>query len=308
MQRYYRKVFNISAYDSPNVRLALAEIKAGREPSHKEIIPGVISYKELEKRLATWDEVRKCIGIYGQLYEGAEILMYPPVWLNRAEQIAETLPRHRKAEAIGIDPGEGVEDTAWAAVDRLGIIELIHKKTPDTSVIVGDTIAFMNKHGVKDEKTMFDRGGGGKQRADDMRAMGYNVGTVAFGEPLALVPKRGLRTLPEKLEHREEKYAYFNRRAEMYGTLREVLDPCEEVGFGIPKEYTLLRQELAPIPLTYDKEGRLKLLPKNKNKPDSTEKTLVELIGHSPNCADALVLALWAMLKKKIRPKAGALM
>ncbi len=311
MPRYYRKVINISALDSPNVQLALAEIKAGKSPSHKEVIPGVISYKEYLKRVATWDEVRQCIGIHGQFYKGAEVLMYPPLWLNRAEAVADNLPKSRKAEAIGIDPGEGVEDTAWAAVDRQGLIELIVKKTPDTSVIIGDTLAFMAKHGVKDEKVVFDRGGGGKQRADDMRRMGYNVGTIAFGEALALIPKRGIRTLPEKLEHKEEKYAYFNRRAEMYGTLREILDPsCDRedgVGYGIPREYTTLRQELAPIPLTYDKEGRLKLLPKNKATPNATGKTLVELIGHSPNCADALVLAVYALFKKKLRPKAGAI-
>jgi hypothetical protein len=35
------------------------------------------------------------------------------------------------------------------------------------------------------------------------------------------------------------------------------------------------------------------------------EKTLVELVGHSPDRADSLALACWSMLNKVKRPKAG---
>ena len=118
-----------------------------------------------------------------------------------------------------------------------------------------------------------------------------------------------------------------NRRAELYGTLRQLLDPnpgedflthkTEATfhghpgqGFSIPGQYTTLRQELAPIPLLYDQEGKLYLPPKRK-KPGhrtlATEKSLEELIGHSPDCADALVLAIHGMIHRLHRRKVGTL-
>ena len=39
-----RKIIRIKAEESPNVRYALAEIKAGREPSHRILVPGVKTY------------------------------------------------------------------------------------------------------------------------------------------------------------------------------------------------------------------------------------------------------------------------
>jgi hypothetical protein len=56
----------------------------------------------------------------------------------------------------------------------------------------------------------------------------------------------------------------------MYGQLRLLLDPegdpvtSGRETFAIPAGYAELRRQLAPAPLTYDREGRLKLLPKRK--------------------------------------------
>lgn len=232
--------------------------------------------------------------------------LFPFEWLDRAERIMGGLSGTcRAARAIGIDPAEGGDKTAMCAVDGLGIIELISKKTPDTSVITGEAIAFMLRHKVPPDRVVFDRGGGGKEHADRLRSQGYPVRTVAFGESLVPDPRRGLTQISERKENREERYAYVNRRAEMYGELRLVLDPHGGIdgvggskGFGIPAEYAELRRQMSPIPLTYDPEGRLKLLPKNKRSPDGTEKSLTELIGHSPDELDSLVLALHGMLRE----------
>jgi hypothetical protein len=125
---------------------------------------------------------------------------------------------------------------------------------------------------------MFDRGGGGKQHADRMRAMGYPVRTVAFGEAVTPDIRRGLRRIDERVEAQEERYVYLNRRAEMYGTLRELIDPARDVPvFALPAEYTVLRRQLSPIPLMFDAEGRLKLPPKNRTSAESNITTLTEL-------------------------------
>lgn len=308
MTRYYRKIIRITGMDSPNVKLGLAQQAAGIKPTGEEVLPGVLSWDEFQKRLNTWDAVRLTIGIYAQFYTGAEILLFPPEWLNRAAQIAQQLKgKPRKAEAIGCDPGEGGANSSWSVVDRFGLIKLLSIKTPDTTVIPRTTIALMKEYGVPAEKVAFDRGGGGKQHADLLRTKGYPVRTVAFGESLVLEPRRGITPFKDKANNVEDKYAYRNRRAEMYGTLSLLLDPAlNETGFGIPAEYVNLRQELAVFPKEYDEEGRQCLPPKNKRDPNSKKRTLVEMIGHSPDDADSLVLATHVMITKPIRNKAGA--
>ncbi len=324
--KYHRRVIRIAGWDSPNVQFALAQQKHGLKPTGETLVSGVLGYEEYLRRLETWDQIRICIGIRGEFYEGAEVLLYPPDWLDRAEAVAESLRgRVRKAKGIGIDPGEGESATVMTAVDEWGIVEQKSKKTPDTSVIVPDVMEFMGYHPtVPHDNVCIDRGGGGKQHADILRKKGYKIRTVAFGESLVPDPrKQQFHPYAEKVEEREERYVYVNRRAQMYGDLRRLLDPGLDyfgsglyphhlpvnvpvpVGFGIPGRYTELRRQLSMMPLLYDGEGRLKMLPKARRSSNSEEKTLTELLGCSPDEADALVLAVHGLLHKVYRPKVG---
>lgn len=309
MSRFFRRVIKITGRDSPNVALALAQQRKGLVPTGEVLVPGVLTWEEYSKRLAIWDSIRVCIGIHAEFYEGAEILLFPPLWLDRAHQLHDALKgQRRKAVAIGVDPGEGVDLTAWAVVDHLGLIFLTSLRTPDTNVIPARTLALMREYQVAPEKVVFDRGGGGKEHADRLRAQGYNVQTVAFGESVQLDLRRTQYPLGERKDAREERTVYKNRRAELFGSLRELLDPTAPgPGFAIPAEYTELRRQLAPIPLTYDEEGRLYLLPKNKKDPKSTRPTLTELLGCSPDAADALVLGCHGLIHEPYRARAGAL-
>lgn len=306
--RYFRKVLRVRAEDSPNVRLALIQKAQGEEPTGEVLVPGVLTWDQYLKRRLTWDEVRQCIGLDAAFYTGSETLMYPPEWLNRAELIAERLDvdrTNRRATSIGIDSAEGGDQTTMAAVDRHGLIELVSERTPDTSMIAGKAIAFGRKHNVPSTMWTLDRGGGGKQHADRLRALGYNVRTIAFGEAITTDPRRrgSVPLLQEKINTRESRYSYYNRRAEMYGLLRELLDPSLGAGFGLPGKYTELRQELGVIPLNYDDEGRLYLPGKGRRlvgrgRQQGGSKTLQGIIGHSPDCADALVIAVWGMMRQ----------
>lgn len=299
-QRYWRKVIRIRAVDSPNVRLAMMEQQLGRPVSNTIVTPGVLTWEQYQKRRETWDPVRQCIGLDAQFWEGSELLLFPPDWLNRAEQVAaDQVGRTRKAAAIGCDPGEGGANSAWSVIDDHGLIDLLSLKTPDTTFIPNFTIQLMAKHGIPPSKVCIDRGGGGKQHADVLRAKGYGVRTVPFGESITPEIKRGLHTVEVRKDTQEERYAYFNRRAEMYGELSERLDPALfPNGFGIAAKWVDLRQQLAVFPKSYDGEGRLKLPPKNKRDSNSTEKCLTDMIGRSPDEADSLVLALHAMTHK----------
>ncbi len=104
---------------------------------------------------------------------------------------------------------------------------------------------------------------------------------------------------------------YLNRRAQLYGELSILMNPSgPRGGWAVdadqgPAVRELLRQ-LALIPTVYDREGRLKLPPKDRDNPNSTEVTLKSIMGCSPDESDATVLGVHAMLHRPPRSRAGA--
>ena len=322
---FFRRVIRIQAQDSPNVRLAEMQIANGMKPTGEVLLPGVKDYDTYRKNRKLWDKISQCISLDGEFYEGADSLLFPPEWLNRANEIARRLMsnHNRQAKTIGCDTAQGGDNTCWAITDELGLMELISKKTPNTAVIPGETIALIKKYKVLPENVLFDQGGGGKEHADRLRAQGYNVRTVAFGE--AATPQnvdkfkrnRAYRPTNFKIEEAETKYVYKNRRSEMYGLMRLLIDPAsyadEEgnadpyAGFGIPVCYYELRRQLAPIPLIYDEEGRLVLPKKRKKDKEDKAVTLTDIIGCSPDEADALALAVFGLIYQPTHQKLGAL-
>jgi hypothetical protein len=306
--RCYRRVIKITGEDSPNVKAGLLYRRYGRDPLGEILIPGVLPWDDYLKRLETWDPVRICVGIKAEFWEGADALLYPPQWLNRAEDLHRTLVgMPRRGKAMGVDPGEGVANTSWTVVDDLGIIEQVSMVTPDTAVIVGHTKALAETWHVPPEEIVFDRGGGGKQIADLLRSQGWNVRTVSFGESPTPELHRGMTPFGEKKERIELSRTYKTRRAEMYGILRDSLDPSlSPMGFAIPPQYVELRRQLSLIPLLRDGEGCLYLPPKSR-KPGSSVKSLQDIIGRSPDEADSLVLAVYGLRRKTYRPKVGVM-
>ena len=302
---FHRKVIRIRAEDSPNVQLGFDEKRAGKEPSNRILIPGLLSYAEYVKRRALWSPMRQSISLDGEFYEGAEVLLHPLDWLNAAERRADALGHPRKAQGrvtMGIDAAEGGDSTVFVVCDEAGILELESLKTRDTSVIMGLTIAKAQRWNVKPQDIYFDAGGGGKQHADYLRSRGWNVKTVAFGGAVTPQIKTArFNSLTQRVDQSEERYVYKNRRAEMYGLLRRALDPGEGGDFALPACYGELRRQLELMPLRYDPEGRLHLPSKNKRSATSTEQCLVDIIGHSPDEADALVLANFGQWQKSHR-------
>lgn len=301
---YYQKIITIEALNSPNVRVGLAEEQAGKQPTGKSIVPGVLSHADYKTKLVTLDPIMLCIGVHAKFWKGKEVLLYPPEWLNRAARIASDIrSMHRVCKGIGVDPAEGGDKTAFAAVDEYGLIDLEAHDTPDSTVIPGLIKAFARKHGFsKDEadRTVLDRGGGGSSIASYLRRDGWDVRTVGFGEPVN--DRKHFETYDDEDQRKETRYVYFNRRAQLYGRLRELLDPTNEQGFALPPGFIGLRKQLAPIPLLYDKEGRMivpQKRPETSKKYDREkgvkQKTLIEIIGHSPDEAEALMIAIYAM-------------
>lgn len=304
----YRKVIRITAEDSPNVQRALLQQKNGVKPDGEMITPGVLSWQEYMTWRTLWDKQRQCVALDARFWEGDEIYLFPEHWINLAEMRALALAGKKRTtpRGLGCDPAEGGDKTSWAISDREGLLALISKRTPDTSVITSETIAIAKQWGVPSDRWVFDRGGGGLSHADRLRQQGYRgIRTLAFGESLVPDPKQVASNLEQRLEDREQRYVYTKRRAQLFGFLSLLLDPSlEEDGprFAIPANImgldgdptTVLRDQLTPIPKTYDEGGRLYLLPKHAAGKSSDKRTLVKLIGHSPDEADAVTLSVYA--------------
>lgn len=320
--KYFRRVIRVKATDSPNVRLGLAQERAGTKPTNETLVPGLLSYAEYKYRRAVWDRVRQSVGLDGEFWEGSELLLFPPDWLNEAEQRAVGLPLLRKARGGGCDPGEGGDKTAFAAVDEYGLLDLESNKTPNTIDVVTQAIAFMEKWQIPAERFIFDRGGGGKQHADYMRAIERNghrpyrhVRTVNFGEPPSLPIKYGKYGIPTRQDALEDRTAYTSLRVQMYHELSQAIDPgLPGTRFALPAkvgkkvdEFAELRRQLCVFPKQTDRDGKYKLPPKqNPTDPDDPE-TLINMIGRSPDEADAVVLAYHAMTHDMRVVKIGAL-
>lgn len=304
--RFYRKVIQIKAERSPNIRLAQEEIAVGKEPSHREVIPGVMSYREYLYRRATWDERKQTIGLDAEFYEGKETKLFPPNIIVKSKETHRELVRlkiKRRGEAMGVDTAEGGDSTTFTIVDHLGVILQLSIKTPNTSLIVPKTIGFINEYGITPGRVLFDLGGGGKEHADLLRSKGYNVRTIAFGgAPTSKDEFTYYKEQPEdRRELREDRDVYKNRRAEMYGETAKVLSGTHpsgigEDGFGIPSDLEELLRQLPVFPKLYDGEGKMYLPPKNKPTPGYTGMTISGMIGHSPDEADSFVLAVFGMI------------
>lgn len=318
-QRYYRRVFHMPAEVSPNIRLAQAQIARGETPTNEVVIPGVKTWDEYCRDRIRWDKIKQAISLDAEFYEGAENLMYPPEWIDGAEDEADRLKQggvRRTPEALGIDSAMGGDNTAYAVIDRLGLLHLESAKTVDTSVISKRAQELMREYKIEPDKVYFDSGGGGRQHADYLRRAGYAVKTVDFGGAATPPKKRGVKTFDQRVAEDEDRAVYFNRRAELYGILRIRINPAFGQPFALPRETVndprrlgepSLRRQMAPIPLDYDDRGRIKLPPKNRRNRDDDRETLTEKIGCSPDELEALLLALFALEQRQVHSTAGAM-
>lgn len=316
--RFYEKVVTIRGIDSPNVRYGIEAAKLGMEP--KVLLPGVMPYDEYMKRRETWDPMRQSIGLDAEFYEGHEVKLFPASWRNISSNYAASLTGVRKAKAMGIDGGEGGDNTVWLVVDDDGVMFIQSQKTPDTAVIGEITVSLMNRFGLEPDEVWFDAGGGGAAQAGFLRRKyGNKPGMfpqVSFAE-VASDPNRfkRMRTSRQKKAASEQTMRYKNRRAEMYGLVRELIDPgISDRQFGIPNSssdpeqarvYVELQRQLSLFPYNLDGEGKMWLPPKRKKERDSDEVTLTEIIGNSPDESDALVLAVYGLYNKGSKFIAG---
>lgn len=316
--RMYRKVIQIRAVDSPNVQLGMFAEERGL-PIPPPRIPGLLPYDEYIKRRTTWNPILQTVSLDAEFYEGAEVKMYPPAWLAASGTYANSISGRKGPRILACDGAEGGDDTVWTVIDDLGILDIIVKKTPNTTVIHDTTLNLMKVWNIAPADVYFDQGGGGTPQVDFLRrTLGLQTGdgfnTIAFGAT-ASDPNRfkRMRTSRQKATAAEHSGSYKNRRAEMFGLLRELLDPgISDRKFGIPFgsnspdcPYKELRRQLSLIPFSLDSEGKMVLPPKRKRK--ENELSLTEIMGRSPDHSDSLVMAVYGLYNKQSQFIAGAL-
>ena len=312
--RLIRRVIRVKAEESPNVRYALAEKEAGLEISYKELIPGVVGYRDYLIRRKTWDPISQKIGLDAEFYEDESVRLYPVNFIDlscsRAEKSTDNV-----AVSLGIDPASGGDSTSFATCSETKLLDIHSLKTPDTSRIVDHTIELINHNNLQDNMVGIDSGGGGLQIAHFLRRKGYKVRTVNFGSAFKPQKRAGTPPIRVREESEEKQKAYKNKRAFLFHLLRLRLDPNSgwEL-FDIPikclryqfdENHRSLREQMEPIPLLYDEKGVIYMVPKTRKTKieggtEDRQITLHQLIGHSPDELEALLVSLFVQYDKPV--------
>ncbi len=304
-QTYLRKIIHMPATASPNVKVGLEQQKRGIKPTGVRVLRRVHSWQEYQDHLATLDQAQLAVKVFARFYKGPELMLWPEAWLSRCAMLAGERKRFEAVRkemglpalvrSMGVDGAEGGDNTCWCIGDDLGVLHLLSVKTPDTNEIIGTTRALMREWRVTPDMTLFDAGGGGKQHADRLRAGGDRVQVRSFNETVTVDRPGGWDhdVEGEAAELAALKKTYANLRSQMYGECSMDCDPINPGdGFGVPDGTPALKElhrQLGLMPKRRDEEGRL-YLPSKSKKDESTKKTLTDILGHSPDEADAYVL------------------
>lgn len=322
----FREIIRIKARDSPNYQYGSKERDLGLIVSDRQIIPGVVGFKEAEQQRNDWDDMAIAIGLDAKFYEGAEIKAFPKERIDRVSALFrkkfEAQPT--KGKTLGVDPAAGGDLTSFAISDedndQSWLVELQAMKTPDTMIIVDHIIVLMHQFGIKPEHVGIDAGGGGLQLAHNLRRKGFKgVKTINFGGKVKEAKLPGVRPLRKREQEEEKKVVYKNKRALLYYLLSFALNETDEdvkpyliSQHHLDKSYATgrptLRDQMEPIPRLIDDAGVLYMLPKQKKTkvPGSGEDksiTLTELVGTSPDELESILISHYLLHNK---PKALA--
>lgn len=290
---YSKKIIRIKAEDSPNVIVNQMLQDRGYDPTDEVVIPGVKKYSKYIQQRAELDPMDAAVILDATFYAGKEVKLFYKKILQEAVRRNRELKQRKKALSLGCDPGEGGDNTCICVGDFDGLINMHSEKTPDTSDIADIIITMGNRYSVPSDKWLIDRGGGGKQISDALRKRGYYCRTIGFGESATRI-NMGRLSFPTRVNQHEDKTYYKNRRTQMYFEAREML--TREQGYGIPEVYTELIRQLSLIPKLRGSEGEMAIPPKNKRNEKDKSRTLIDIIGNSPDESDAFVLMIHGLL------------
>ena len=246
------KKFTISAFDTPN-------LKAG-----KEVVPGLVT--------KIWvDEKRQSVGVdspswkaevLGEFPDSAEDTLLPLSWVRQAQERWYEMEEKEKETVYGLDPsGGGMDETVLVARRGMKVYKPKAWQGLESPEIIGRTVANV----LENSRVFVDEIGvgfgilGGLRNNDGIYAVGVNA----------------------KNKPNDDK-RFKNSRAEMYWTLRDLLNPHTSPRLSLPPDEKLAGQ-LTSIKYKHDTKGRIQI----ESKKDMRKRGI-----KSPDRADALVLTL----------------
>lgn len=219
-------------------------------------------------------------GLADQAYQ-----VIPSAWVRAAQRRWKPEPPDQIPMcAIGVDPSGGSTDDMTMA-PRFDsyfarIIKVPAKNIPEGKVSThqGGLIIAERRDGAL---PVIDMGGG----------YGGGIYNHLNDNEIECYPYKGAEATTRRTE--DKKFTFWNVRAAAYWALREALNPDQPGGSPVqlPPDKRLLAGLCAP---TYKITARgIQITPKTKNE-GTGEKGILEILGWSPNEADAVVMANWA--------------
>lgn len=198
----------------------------------------------------------------------------PTQWIREAQDrwTAEP-PPHTPMCALSADIAQGGNDTT-TLVARYDYWIGLPEQTPGRDTPTGNEVAGLLISKRRNGCVLIIDMGGGYGGATKMRLKDNEIDVVGF---------KGAETSSRRTN--DQAFTFYNNRAEVYWRLREALDPSQDGGavLALPDDPELV-SELTTPEFKITPRG-IQITPKEK---------VVEILGHSPDKADAVVMANFA--------------
>jgi hypothetical protein len=230
------------------------------------------------------EELRRSMrGDFSVSHTDAEFQVFPTQWIEAAMQRWTEAGRDRPMDVIAADIAQGGPDqTAFARrhgtwFDR--VLTWPGKDTPTGSIVAG----LLVMHRRNGAEIILDMGGGyGGSTRDHLTAIDSDM-EANLTQSLRPTLFSGASSA-EGIKDRTGTLGFFNLRAAATWSLREQLDPEHGKNLALPSDPEL-RAELAAFRWTMRPGSKIQVLAKSDIK---------DLLGRSPDKADAIIMAAYA--------------
>jgi len=237
------------------------------------IAAGRISSDWVEARKKQWGETSSIFQnrVLGQFAKQSEESVIPLAWVENAierwKSVYEAEIKLPPLDKLGVDVARSGEDkTVFAPRHGRVVAELIRYALADTMATAGRVKQYLD--GARSGNASIDVIGIGAGVVDRLREQGYPVEAFNGSE------RTDLRDVSGELE-------FLNRRAASWWTLRELLDPSNDMDVCLPDDDLLIGDLVAPK-WNQTSTGKIKVESKDDVK---------KRIGRSPDSGDAVVMA-----------------
>ena len=259
-------------------------------PHVEALIPGQMDYRKYTQIMSKPNPIERAWSGEGHFPpEDADLQVIPPSWLKKPCEEWGKNKDSIRVTAFGLDLAAS-EDKDWTVLSAggpAGVKELYKCRKASAVQILSWLKGVFNQIGIDPFSDYYPiaidwQGAGGHVIADLLEDNGASI----------------VRVIPQGSA--ENRHLYVNKRAETYGQLGDRLNPDSEHldTFMIPDDQDL-REELVAHEKIYANDMiRYRLTPKQKIRTgaDSKIQSLREILGRSPDSADAVTLCYEAIL------------